>query len=452
MVNDQQSDWYTLRDMQLPVNVERIDDIAPAANAYGRGLYALVNVAGSQQIIGEFARPDLDQDDGSLFWYNVKIECPAGATSIATVTDLRGRSALLVSCIAGLQYLTCWEATNRGMPGRTLNTHALFHVASRLEVAQDREAFTVWAIGDNGQFGYQTMKVASPVPTDIGKPTPLLPAGRATGFSASVSSSFPAINRTVTFQSIITNDTDGNLSLWQQSNDTGIWSKMPFYMANLSTIVAIKSYTINLTARNSSGATVSNGSVYITSSSYLNAIVNGNPTMLHPGGTKLSLDISGQLDFIVPTYSISSQTLKVSNVADSNGVDVGTPARYIDPSLKAIEAFKSIKNGQDLANAKTKKGAELFPSSTRPPQADLDAAASGFAKMYESAQGRLPDGTIPKARPSEPSSSDVDFKMDITNFAEETASTVGGWVLNTVSKYALNKCCKHNSRSEHPLR
>lgn len=37
MVNEAQTDWYTLRDMQLPLNAFQVIDIAPATNAYGKG-------------------------------------------------------------------------------------------------------------------------------------------------------------------------------------------------------------------------------------------------------------------------------------------------------------------------------------------------------------------------------------------------------------------------------
>lgn len=37
LVDPFQSSWTALRDMQLPVNVKKILDIAPASNAYGRG-------------------------------------------------------------------------------------------------------------------------------------------------------------------------------------------------------------------------------------------------------------------------------------------------------------------------------------------------------------------------------------------------------------------------------
>ena len=37
LVDPFQTSWRALRDMQLPMNVKKIVDIAPASNAYGRG-------------------------------------------------------------------------------------------------------------------------------------------------------------------------------------------------------------------------------------------------------------------------------------------------------------------------------------------------------------------------------------------------------------------------------
>ena len=78
LVDPYLSSWQAFRDLSLPVNATKVLDIAPAANAYGRGLYTLCVVGGQTQLIGEFARYDTDQNDGSLFWFNTTVWCPSG--------------------------------------------------------------------------------------------------------------------------------------------------------------------------------------------------------------------------------------------------------------------------------------------------------------------------------------------------------------------------------------
>ena len=269
------------------------------------------------------------------------------------------------------------------------------------------------------------------IPTVVGKPTTLLPAGYASGFSATTSSSFPSFGSSVRFQSIITNDVSGNLSLWQQFSDTGIWQQQQFYVASPLNNIAMPTYTITLTARNSTRGIVSNGTITITTTSFVNAICNGKPKMLSPSSTDLTLDRNGELAFIVPTDSLSSQTFIVTNLRDESGADLSLWTTYIDPSRKALQAFSGIKTGIDLANAKTKQGTSLWDGQTKPDNDTLNKAASAIYNLYLATQDTGRDGKV-YHEPPPPSFGDL--LLDGLSQVVGLSDPVKDWALDQVGE------------------
>lgn len=285
-------------------------------------------------------------------------------------------------------------------------------------------------------------------PTLVSQPTLFLPAGLATGFSASASSSFPSSypSPNVKFQTIIVNDASGNLTLFEQFSDTGIWQNRPFYFASTADNVPVTSYTVTLTGFDSSGNPVGNGILNVASSSYTNVICNGNPVTLTPSGTDFILDPHGELAFIIATDSMSCPVLKITNLKSTLGAGLFLPLTYCDPSRKAIQGLANIKTGSDLTNAKTQNGKGLFDDVTTPDNDTLNKVADAFSQLYTAVQGCNADGTYPVPPPPAPSGPN-DFLWDPINYTKHAAGEIKDWAVQTVSKslYLLIPYIEHYS-------
>ncbi|KAG8529029.1 uncharacterized protein KY384_006719 [Bacidia gigantensis] len=357
LVNDAMGTTQTLSDMSLPLNVDRIIDVAPAANAFGPCNVRLVGAKSpsrASQLIN------------------------AGASSIATITDRFGRSSLLVGCTAGLQFFTCSQATDRTQTGTLLTSDPLFCSPSILRIAQDQDSVVIWSLSGQKTLGYTAVSASA---MGSGTPCPVLPSTSFTGFSACVSSPSPQSGPAIS-QTLIANDTVGNLSLLQQFSDSKLWRSQPFYVAASADVMAVPSYTITIsTTTGVANTSTSNGNIIMSASSSNNVICNGSAATLTTAPTAYPLDDAGQLHLIVATDSIAAQTLTLSGLKDAQGKDLSVGTTYVDPSRKIIKALSQFQTGDDLTAALTQKLHPPLAPGDVPDKGLLKDAAAGIQQL-----------------------------------------------------------------------
>ncbi|KAH8802584.1 hypothetical protein F5884DRAFT_683783 [Xylogone sp. PMI_703] len=379
-VNPTTNSAKVLADLSLPVNASSILDIAPASSVYGKGLIVLYTMQSTTQLLCEYVRPDPTGNPGDVIWFDSSISCPTGATSIATFVDSRNYSALVISHAQGLQYLMSNETISKNKPGILVSTDPLFKSAQELIISQDSTALSIWASNQSGQLGYShtTTDAISNLEGVL-----LLDEGLATSFAASVSRPVAANGNSYSWQSIVSVDNSGNLTLLQQCLDTGIWRNEPFYVASTTSNVPVQCYTITLQAFDSQGMVLTNGTVQVSSSSQATAVLNGSSVTLTTSSSTFQLDAEGELAFIIPTSGVTGQTLTFAKLVDATGQDTGLSPVTVDPTGKVFSVFAGIENGSQLANATTQAGKPLYDGVEPPSSSDLDQAVTCFHTAHD---------------------------------------------------------------------
>ncbi|KAJ5646928.1 hypothetical protein N7490_003300 [Penicillium lividum] len=299
------------KDSTLPIKVNEILDITTANGGnLSHGLYFLCKQSDEVLLMVKFVRPGREQGDTPR-WAQYDLIAPEGASSIESFvdfTDPTHRSGRFVGSPQGLHSISSNETTKRGS-SILLTEESSFRGAKDLFVAQGGPHLSVWARNNQDELGFLVTSCDHIYNSRVAT---LLPAGRATSFSAAVCK--PAENLSTVKQILTVNDESGNLTLLEQSLDTGIWRTEPFYVEEGGNLMAIPSYTINMTALDDKKRPFCNGQVFIKSSSLLSATLNGRSDTLDPKGRWYSLDSAGDLALIIPTNGLTSQPLQISKV------------------------------------------------------------------------------------------------------------------------------------------
>ena len=261
------------------------------------------------------------------------------ATCIATFTDARGRSCLLIGGAIGVRYLKCSEATNKYSSGRMLISSISTNTfgAVSLEIAQDADKVTIWSLGSSGSLSYAYFSLS-----DLDKgggllPVTLLNAG-VTSFSASISR--PGIGPTS--QTLVTIDKSGNLTILAQSLDTRLWKPQLLYSSSTAKNIPFTSYSINIQPVDVKGQPLPNGRVKMCASSQINALINGGWQTLTTKPADYTLDFTGELAIIIATDTIASPKFSILGVYDSTGNDARISSLTFDPSLKVLDQIDHL--------------------------------------------------------------------------------------------------------------
>ena len=272
---------------------------------------------------------------------------------------------MFIGATDGLHYVSSQEISS-GAGGRTVGGNAVKGI-EKLTTVQDGTCVTCWFKNSQEELGYFRADVNA---LDNGYASMLLPAGQATNFSACLSQP-NSLNGEVAWQTLISKDQDGNLTLLEQGSDVGLWRTKPFFVEceaeNIQNIL-VESYTITIKVRDDKGIPIPKCEVFLSASATVSAFHNGQNSMLLGSGSWFTADETGSLDFIVPTKSLAAQILKISKLKPSGGAEMQLPkAVVVDPAKNAMVTLQShiekMKSGQDLASAKTQSGEPLFPKS-----------------------------------------------------------------------------------------
>ena len=75
-------------------------------------------------------------------------------------------------------------------------------------------------------------------------------------------------------------DSQGRLSLLEQSSDLGLWRTTPFFAPSATESTAVQSYTVTIKAKLENGEAASNAQLFVWASSTVSALVNGTNVLL----------------------------------------------------------------------------------------------------------------------------------------------------------------------------
>ncbi|KAH0372867.1 hypothetical protein KCU65_g919, partial [Aureobasidium melanogenum] len=305
------SGWYTTQQLDTPLNVSEILDIAPASSPYGQGLYVLIR---------------------------------------------------------------------------------------QLFVVQDKDDITIWFRNAKDELGYARAKVSNIEQTAIS--ALLLPAGMSSAFAPVVSAPDVTTGLTVR-QMVVSNDRQGNLCLLEQSGDLGLWRRTPFYEPSSVEPTPLKSYTVTMKAKDNKGTSLSHGSLRISASSSISALLNGRNILLTSIPTWFDCDQGGSLDFIIPSDGLGAQEIKIEAVRSESGELLEfTEIRY-DPSQKPLKAMHAklmeASSVEKFRALKTQSGQALFDANIKNDEKLMQASRSCLQTVtgaYNSMQ--LSSGSVPQ--------------------------------------------------------
>ncbi|KAK2758180.1 hypothetical protein FQN54_004024 [Arachnomyces sp. PD_36] len=446
--------WSTNNSLSAPVNVTGIIDISPAVNFHGQGIFVLYKTTtGESKLYGEFIEPDDQSTSGNVFQFATDIQCPKGATSISTILDQRSASALMIGSPDGISYLDSSQAVLRTSVPVPICKDDKIHGCKTLEVAQDSEFLSIWFTSSTGQLGYIRTTRSDVTGLKLPKPILLLPAGKTTSFSPSISGASTEDGQIV-WQTIVSNDKYGNLTLLEQVSDLGLWRKKPFYCNDDATASPVQSYSMTIKAFESNGSPTPNASIQLKAASAVSGILNGSTVTLKPGGDWYTMDPQGTLNFIVPTESIASQSLTITGIKDSKGDVLSSEIVVFDPTKRSMDKLgsqlDSFRSYSELKNAKTQKGTPLFDSDNMPHDEALEQGlnclktlhgacatlpSDGSSTSKSAATAQVPSLGSRSLDTSHSSQSDVgDFFMDAWHWISEMAHEAVDWLVDTAGK------------------
>ncbi|KAH0836030.1 hypothetical protein FOPE_04183 [Fonsecaea pedrosoi] len=375
-----------LQTFELPQNADRIISVAVASyGILGKGLWVLYSTQNQAKLVCNLARPGTDGT--ALHFQRLEPSCDPRATAIASYTDKNQQSGLLVGTPKGLYTISAQDCINSTDLHTLIAEDSFFKAPARISVAQDGPSLTVWGLSRDGQLGYLTTDSAN-IERAHQSGAVLLGKQSSASFSASISQRSPGAKLNVITQTVISNDSQGNLTLLAQSQDTGIWRSEPFGIAHYTKTIEVQSYAVRVSIKDEKNLPISNGEVCVVASSDTTAYVNGRTYNITSDleGTWLPLDSAGLLSMIMATNMISGRSFRVVQITDNqkNDVEMADRTVRIDPSLKVVRNLCSkLGSDADLSSLKTQSGQSLWSDGNRPGQEDLKAAHECFKKLNQ---------------------------------------------------------------------
>lgn len=286
----------------------------------------------------------------------------------------------------GLFYFTSSDMAFKDTKSITLSTNPLVQGVTDLEVSVGATGtdppISIFTANQSRNVAY----VSSTIKTLVKKPVltvPLLPEGQGGYFSSFLASDGN--------QSLVVASADGALTLLEQAKDTELWKRAPFNVKSLDENIELTCYQTHVSAVDSTGLALADGSAILKSDGSVMLTINGVPAQLTPSGIPIKFDTSGTLTIVCPTEDVSAYTYNLSEIQDRDGNDMpGTVD--IDPGKKIHQRMLALVQSKDtLKNAKSESGESLLQGSGNVSDEDLTAASSAMKELLQ-ARTALSDG------------------------------------------------------------
>ena len=134
---------------------------------------------------------------------------------------------------------------------------------------------------------------------------------------------------------------------------SGFWKYEPFYVSYQKKDIKFDSHMVTIHLMHKSQL-LTNGQIYLGSSSATSALVNGKVVQLGSVRTWLSADGVGDSALILSASSIAGQALKLTQMKDSEGHDIDSSSTLVDPNDKFIKTLGNLTSVKQLKEATTK--------------------------------------------------------------------------------------------------
>ncbi|KAK6526111.1 hypothetical protein TWF281_011148 [Arthrobotrys megalospora] len=426
----------------LATNPEKILDVSFGTCSLGEGLFVLYEIGGKSKVQFKVFR-----GEGKNFAVEPKI--PADTQCIATFVDPAKKTSVLITGGDAITALASAQYTSHLRAGHVIASKEASMKIQDMHIVQDSNDLRIfYTTTDQNLLYYNT--TASDL--SKGKTTPLLAGGNSSRISGIL-----AGGKNSKVNSLLSVDNSGNLTLLQQSTDTLLWQKYPFYHASATNNIEVKGYTVRIQAALEVGAQADTALIpyswlRVHTSGLVKCLVNGRETELSRLGTWLRTDLNGVLTIIFTTKDASCQKLYVDcfragNTPESDTKDIfAVNSAPIDPAAKPMAKLSKYQSGDDLLAAKTQTGAPLIDSAVSKDQ--IDQAASALGQLVGHAQtlgvqdAMRFSAQMKAARAGNlighPTSAlfgwgdIVDAASDAWNYVEDTVDDAVDWTVDTV--------------------
>ncbi|RAQ76530.1 hypothetical protein COH20_010367 [Aspergillus flavus] len=426
--------WFTSNALSTPVNVARVLDIATATNFHGQGIFVLYETSsGESRVYGQFLKPDDQSSDGTIFRFQTEVQCPSDTQGLSTARDSRKNSALLLGSSSGLHYLDANRAVDKNATPELISREDEIQGCKSPKIVQDDNLLSIWFTSGIDQLGYIRATVTELADKALQRPVLLMTAGESTSFAPLIIK--PCSRRgDVAWQTLVSNDYYGNLTLLEQATDQGLWRAKPYYSNDETEIYPVESFSMTITAFDKDHSPLRDSSVHISAASAVTGLLNGRAVTLTGSGFWYKADSEGMLNLIIPTKGIASQSLTIDSIQNADGDTLVTERTLLDPNRKVMnrleEKLKSFRSIEDLKDARTEDGELLFNPNDMPSDEDLQNGLQSFHLLCE-AYNQLPaDGSSPEIRPE----GWFDWAAEAWNWVKDRFRDARDWFVDTAGK------------------
>ncbi|KAL3422840.1 Vegetative incompatibility protein HET-E-1-like protein 20 [Phlyctema vagabunda] len=389
--------WTKDSSLSTLVNVSSVLDVCTATNIHGQGIFVLYETSsGASKIYGQFMKPDPQSDVGSMMNWASELQCPQDTRCIETFQEDTNDSGLVLGSSNGLYYHSARGTIDKLAKPILISDSPKMRGCKSLVVAQDKKDISIWFTTNDDQLGYLRSSTVDFKSPQLREPVLLLPKGSSTSFSPLLTSP-TADAGNVYWQMLVSNDRDGNLTLLEQGSDLGLWRRKPFYSNDTAENMPIKSFSITVKAIDGKNAPIKNASVKISSSSAVTGLLNGTSATLSPSSVWFDTDDQGTLNFVIPTESIASQVLSLEGIKGSDGKELLTKIKTIDPTQRCMEKLGAkldeLDNVDKLRTATTQSGNPLFSMEAMPSNEDLRDGLKSLKQLHSVYSSLPSDGS-----------------------------------------------------------
>ncbi|KAM3074924.1 hypothetical protein ACMFMG_008330 [Clarireedia jacksonii] len=364
VVDDMLDSYDIIKDITLPSNASKILDMCPVTTDLGAAVATLYHIQDQEKI----SVITLDDYYGGKI--KAELEIPSGMNGKALSTAYNGDGYTnLLAGGQGLFHCGAYDLLSGGGMS-CITKQGVFSDLQAVHNFQTEDKWTVWGSHTTGSVGYVSLDLDDPTP--LADPVTVLPTkqgGRISPFISTVTGrhEFMVVNN------------DGQLvRLHQDTNYTGIWKTVPYFVPSLDKVFSYDAFMVHCTLLDGNGVALVCKQVSMKASGSVSVRVKGRPIDLDPEqGVPVMTDARGSVEFLVSRHELSSFTYSFSDTPGNNYLSGQT--QYIYPDDRIYDKFADIKTGNDLKNTRLPSGKRLVDPSTD--QNTLDNVATAVQHL-----------------------------------------------------------------------
>jgi hypothetical protein len=293
---------------------------------------------------------------------------------LTTIVNEKGDTDLLVGG-DGIWHFKATDFLQESADGVQICSGPNFQGISDMHVARNSHKVNVWVTtGDKG-VSYLEVKATDIRETSTNaadRGTPLIAPGKGGDIAGFVDHS----GRNALFVC----DTNNNMTYMEQAPDTLLWKQTPFWIPSALETLKLHSYMTRVVIHDEKEAVVPGAWVALSSTGWVDVVINGAPVQLGQNPTSIQADAEGAVSIINPATDLSSYRFSVSEILDSDKKAIHSgPPIPIDPMAKVNVALSGMTT-EKLSSAKGSDGQAVFGDCT----AEQLEQAAGALKDIES--------------------------------------------------------------------